>query len=89
MYFQNDFKFVVFLKGDSCCGYGMSGAGSNGYDCVMIPGASTKTTKNPAPNSYCGGAFVGFNSFLGLAPVDFTATQTICSKKKAFILRRL
>ena len=49
-----------------CCGYSQNGAkvaerskGTNGYDCVMIPGASKQADKGAlisgAVNGFCGG----------------------------------
>jgi hypothetical protein len=39
----------MFSQGSLCCGYGTDGKKTNGYDCVMIPGASTMTMGGMKP----------------------------------------
>ena len=79
-------KLNIFrIQGNQCCAYGTSGFGSIGYDCLMIPGAST-LTKNPAPNSFCGAAFLILG---GSASNTFAQTQTVCSKYNRAILSYL
>ena len=54
----------MVIKTSGCCGYGMDGINSNGYDCVMIPSA-TKNTPSIAgtpddlllAHGICGGMF--------------------------------
>ena len=57
---------------NSCCGYGMDGMGTNGYDCVDIPGAvtGTKMTKG-AGERFCG---------RNLVTAAGAVSKTICSK---------
>jgi hypothetical protein len=63
------------FQGSICCGYGAGGVDLNGYDCVMIPGASkvTNAIYTPAPNSICGNK-------KGLVKVVSGASTTLCSK---------
>ena len=44
------------MVGLSCCEYDSAGAGANGYDCVIIPGARKTTTamKLGLPSRICG-----------------------------------
>ncbi len=64
--------FSVTFQGSICCGYGTAGATSKGYDCVMIPGATSFANKNQKGNSICGQFFV---------TVASTAiNKTICCK---------
>ena len=73
----------AFQQGNVCCAYGTKGLGSQGYDCVMIPGASTAdVTRAPAPNSYCGAAFVTFG---GSVISTFANTRTVCSKSLSYM----
>ena len=57
----------------NCCGYGNAGVGQNGYDCVMIPGATKFTGKTQRPVSICGRSY-------GLVTVTGTAPRTVCSE---------
>ncbi len=50
--------FSVIFQGSHCCGYGADGGTSNGYDCVMIPGATSFANKAQKGNSICGQFFV-------------------------------
>lgn len=47
---------------------------SLGYDCVMIPGATKASNKNPVPNSICGNG----KGLVTLAAG--TTSATVCSK---------
>ena len=74
------YYILTIFQGSICCGYGNIGVATKGYDCVMIPGASTFNL-NPAPNSICGqGA--------GLVKVTGAIATTICSKYFHFELIR-
>ena len=57
-----------------CCGYGKSGKGTMGYDCVIIPGAAKMTSPytNLANQAFCGQRLVTANSA--------TSSKTICCK---------
>ncbi len=40
---------------ESCCNYGGNGQGTNGFDCVGIPGAETATRNTvEIPSVFCG-----------------------------------
>ena len=67
--------FYTF-QGSVCCGYGAAGVDANGYDCVMIPGASMFAAGfvfSPAPNSVCGNGAGLVNALGG-------ASTTLCSE---------
>ena len=56
-----------------CCGYGTNGAGTGGFDCVMIPSASKQMTSNVilAANAICGRS-------MGLVSAGGGASATVC-----------
>lgn len=57
-----------------CCGYGLDGKGTKGYDCIVIPGASkVNAPGTPVANNICGQALAT------IAGGTVIAT-TICSK---------
>ena len=60
------------IKQSSCCGYGMDGMATGGYDCIDIPGAvtGTKMTKG-AGERFCG---------RNLVTASGAVSKTICSK---------
>ncbi len=82
---ESETRFYHF-QGNVCCAYGTSGLGTQGYDCLMIPGASSVTTLAPKPNSYCGAAFVTLGGSVGVS--TFANTQTVCSKLQKTSWRR-
>jgi hypothetical protein len=60
---------------NDCCGYGLNGDGTNGYDCLVIPGAQQSTAPFvPVPSQICGGKSVG------LVTMPCSTGKTICSK---------
>ena len=67
----------IFLKqATKCCGYGVTGLETKGYDCVMIPGATMAANPNlrvQVPSSICGNG-------AGLVSATGTISKTICSK---------
>jgi len=74
------------INQNSCCGYGLvpekdtdANGGNGGYDCLMIPGATTGTASAAKPNAICGGAG-GVATATAAAP----ASKTICSKNVPF-----
>ena len=62
-----------FFKPSVCCGYGMDGMKTSGYDCVTIPGAA-KTTADMkgVVERICGRKFVTVNEDM--------VSKTVCSK---------
>ena len=59
-----------------CCGYGSNGMGTNGFDCVMIPGAEKSVAPSTALafNAFCGKS-------AGLVTVKGMTAKTICCKQ--------
>ncbi len=57
-----------------CCGYGVAGVGTTGYDCVIVPGAvKSASPYTGVANQFCGGG--------GFAVINAgTAFVTVCSK---------
>jgi hypothetical protein len=64
-----------FITGSMCCGYGTAGTGTNGYDCLIIPGAEKPTANAElTPDMFCGRS-------MGLVTLTSgTPAATICSK---------
>ena len=51
-------QVAFFPQPTVCCGYGINGDKTTGYDCVMVPGASSKLSGNVKSPSICGRRFV-------------------------------
>jgi hypothetical protein len=69
------YKINIISQATQCCGYGAAGAGTMGFDCVVIPGAVKMTTPfTSVPNQICGGKSVGLVTTAGMIG------KTICSK---------
>ena len=41
--------FYSFSQNEKCCNYGANGDGTEGYDCLLIPGASRADSAGLAP----------------------------------------
>ena len=71
------------LTQNQCCGYGTDGLGTNGYDCVVIPGALKSSE----------GAIQGRDKLCGrskgLVTADMEAAATICSRQCPFSIQFL
>ena len=70
--------------GDQCCGYGTDGMGTNGYDCVVIPGALKSSA----------GAIQGRDKLCGrskglVTSGDMETAATICSRQCPFTIQFL
>jgi len=78
-------------KSDKCCGYGMDGMGTLGYDCLIIPNAmNSKVTKFAAGGSeFCGRALADGLDTAGAAKTTEDAAATVCSKVTPFGVRFL
>ena len=76
-------KVIKKQKKDStCCGYGLSGTGSKGGDCLLIPGAlSVKNTSKQGFSRLCGRS-------MGLGSMS-NAASTVCSDRTPFNVRFL
>lgn len=61
----------------ACCAYGNDGAGTNGFDCVIVPGAS-KGTNNA--DMLPGDEFCGRMGFATDIKNNNAAFGTVCSK---------
>ncbi len=63
-----------FITGSMCCGYGKDGMGTNGYDCLIIPGAEKASNSEIKPDMFCGRS-------MGLVSnaMDGKPAVTICS----------
>lgn len=72
-------------KSGSCCGYGKDGMGTNGYDCVIIPGASKGTANkmDVQASEFCGRQLA--TAALGEAK----PAATVCSMVVPFQIRFL
>lgn len=74
-----------------CCGYGVDGKDSRGYDCLLIPGASSVAGGIIKANRFCGAskglAMVGSQTALNTNPVTqgIQLDQTICCKLVLYI----
>ena len=73
------------LTQNQCCGYGTDGLGTNGYDCVVIPGALKSSE----------GAIQGRDKLCGrskglvTADTEDAAAATICSRQCPFSIQFL
>jgi len=77
-----------------CCGYGMDGLATLGYDCVIIPGASKKTAGvntagQPTNGDLKISEFCGRQLGTHLSTVTLGARATVCSRVIPFQLRFL
>ena len=61
-------------KGTTCCGYGPTGIGTKGYDCVQIPGALKALTTTMMGHSMLCGRSKG----LGSLPTGVAAVTVCC-----------
>ena len=72
----------MVLMSSKCCGYGNAASDTTkGFDCVLIPGATKKTTTNGNAVTLPGGAGNGFcGGELGTIQSSIAAA-TVCCKK--------
>ena len=75
-----------------CCGYGAGlSLSANGFDCVMIPGATEKADKadlnNGGAYGFCGGTLATINNMAIAATVCSKLFLTIFLGRKAFIFK--
>lgn len=69
-----------YVKHSLCCSYGVDGMKTEGYDCIMIPGAAKNTASSKAsPATICG-------SGGGLVSATGVVGKTVCSKMSEFFL---
>lgn len=71
-------------KGSICCGYGVSGVATLGYDCVVIPGALKSTDME----MMAGSQICGRSKGLATMPTA-TMAKTVCSKELEEYIRGL
>ena len=76
------------FQGTVCCNYGADGkkivTAGNGYDCILIPGASKAADSAMKPDKMCGS---GVGLITGAAAAA-TATATVCCKCLYFNLTK-
>ena len=78
--FEKICRYLIYLRSyfqaSKCCGYGTKGDATDGYDCIMIPGAQKVTAKD-SPVSQCGGGD-------GLGTKAEMGNKTVCCKNPVF-----
>jgi hypothetical protein len=66
------------FQGSKCCGYGSNGLKTQGYDCVIIPGAAKVTSPFTliGNQAFCGAAGLLYTDSV----TSKTGGKTVCSK---------
>jgi len=74
-----------FNKASACCGYGMDGMTTIGFDCLTIPGAAKNTANNKGlPEQFCGRNLIDATADPFSGKKDTKKFVTVCCKCRDF-----
>lgn len=73
------------MKASQCCGYGVDGKKSTqGFDCLLLPGAEKTTGKLRTSSRACGNVFL--TKYTKTASYGKAGTSTVCTKLTPFLV---